>query len=126
MKPIILILEKHHKTRTSVSKWLTRVLPDYFFLVARNCKDVLAIVHSEPPDIVLIGIDLLLRDGLKDIIEIKSAASSAQIVVVASHDDEVYQTECPVEVSAYILREGLVSFLRRMLPAMAGSPILSA
>ncbi|MDP2968404.1 MAG: response regulator [Deltaproteobacteria bacterium] len=116
MKPIILIFDEHDETKISVCEWLTGVLSEYCFLEAKNLKEALAIVRSQPPDMVLIRIDLLQGDYLKDIREIKSAAPTTQIVVMATHENEVYQTETPAEVSAYILKDGLTSFLKRILP----------
>jgi len=106
--------------------WLTGVLPEYCFLEAKNREDALAIVHSQPPDMVLVRIELLRGDFLKDIRKIKSAASNTQIVVMAAHEDEVYQTETPSVVSAYVLKGGLTSFLKRMFPYIVGSPSVSA
>lgn len=99
-------------------KWLTAVLPEYWFLEAKNREEALAVVHSQPPDMALIRIGLLQGDYLKDIREIKSAASTTQIVVMADHEDEVYRTETPAEVSAYILRDGLISFLNNICPVL--------
>ena len=101
--------------------WLTGVLPEYCFLEAKNREDALAIVHSQPPDIVLVRIELLQGDFLKDIREIKSAASTTQIVVMADHEDEVYRTEKPAVVSAYILKDGLISFLNKILVSLVRS-----
>ena len=121
MKPVILIFEEHDETRISICEWLTGVLPEYCFLEAKNREEALAIVHSQPPDIVVIRTNLLQGDYVKDIREIKSAASTAQIVVMATHEDEVYQTETPVEVSAYILKDGLTSFLNKILVSLVRS-----
>jgi len=121
VKPVILIFEEHDETRISICEWLTGVLPEYCFLEAKNREEALAIVHSQPPDIVVIRTNLLQGDYVKDIREIKSAASTAQIVVMATHEDEVYQTETPVEVSAYILKDGLTSFLNKILVSLVRS-----
>ncbi len=126
MKPVILVFEEHDESRMAVSKSLTAALPEYDIVSAGNLKEALAIVHSQPPTIVLIGIDLLQGNHLKDVEEIKSAASGAQIVVIATNEDEVYRTETPAEVSAYILKGGLTSFLKRMFPYIVGCPSVSA
>jgi len=121
VKPVILIFEEHDETRASMCDWLTGVLPEYCFLEAKNREDALAIVHSQPPDMVLVRIELLQGDFLKDIREIKSAASTTQIVVMADHEDEVYRTEKPAVVSAYILKDGLISFLNKILVSLVRS-----
>jgi response regulator RpfG family c-di-GMP phosphodiesterase len=104
-------------------KWLNSVLPEYCIIGARKSKDTLTIVHSQPPDIVLIRIEMLHKECCKHIIrKIKHATQGAQIFVIAEHEDEVYQTENVVEVSGYILKSGLTSFLKRILPSMVDSP----
>jgi len=123
VKPIILFFEEPDETRFSICKWLTAMSPEYHILSARNLKEALTIIHSQPPDIVLIKIEILHKEFCKDIIrKIKHGASGAQIFVIADHEDEVYQTENAVEVSGYILKDGLTSFLKRMLPSLVGFP----
>ncbi|MBM4325149.1 MAG: response regulator [Deltaproteobacteria bacterium] len=126
MKPVILFFGEHDKSRIALWKSLTATLPKYHILRARDLKEALAIIHSQSLDIVLIQIEMLHKECCRHIIrKIKYAAQGAQIFVIADHEDEVYQTENAVEVSGYILKDGLTSFLKRMLPSLVGFPSVS-
>lgn len=115
-KPTILILESNNTERIQLCNNIITKFPQYQVLSGRNLEEIFEAIRSQSPDIVLVGPKMLQKKWNKFLVKkIKYAAQNVLIFVVANHENEVYQIENPVEITGYILKSGLISFLARIL-----------
>jgi DNA-binding NarL/FixJ family response regulator len=115
----ILVVEDHDALRTSLVDWMKDILKDFTFLAARSGEEAVQIVSQQPPDIVIMDIQLPGMNGMR---RIKQMNPQTQAVMLSMYNDHAFGEEAmKAGACAYINKHNmqveLIPTLIRLLPA---------
>jgi CheY-like chemotaxis protein len=118
----ILVVEDHDALRTSLVDWMKDILKDFTFLAARSGEEAVQIVSQQPPDIVIMDIQLPGMNGIEAVRRIKQMNPQTQAVMLSMYNDHAFGEEAmKAGACAYINKHNmqveLIPTLIRLLPA---------
>ncbi|WP_181703675.1 response regulator [Chthonobacter albigriseus] len=87
----ILIVDDHVIVREGVSRLLAE-LPGAIIREAENAADAMTIFRTEPPDVIVLDINLKGNSGLEFLRKIKAEDPAVRVVIFSMYSDVVYAT----------------------------------
>jgi DNA-binding NarL/FixJ family response regulator len=101
----VLIVEDHDMLRAKLYDWLSAVFAEYWFLLASNGEQALALVTVQEPALVLMDIALPTMDGIETTRRVKALVPHTQVIILSMHEDYCYKVEAAAAgASAYICK----------------------
>ncbi len=94
-----------------------------------DCESALPIINSQPPDVVLMDIDLPGISGIEGVVCIKKKLPDTDIIMLTVHDDDesVFNSLC-AGANGYLLKNNNPAFLMQAIKDVVdgGSPMSSS
>jgi DNA-binding NarL/FixJ family response regulator len=86
----LLLIEESSAILDSLRDWLRMTLPNVRVIEATDHGNGVSLNRSESPDVVLVDISGLGREGLESVRTMKRAQPAAQVFALVGHDHESY------------------------------------
>lgn len=83
-KPSILVVDDHDGLRRLLRSWLGDVFPGDRVMDVASGEEAVALAASQPPDIILMDIQLLEMSGIEATRRIKAIAPQTRVVILTS------------------------------------------
>lgn len=121
-QPSLLLIEEDGMLLDSLRDWLSAIFPDVRLIQTRDHSSGLFINQLESPDVVLMDISNLGRNGVESVRAMKTAQPAAAVFALVSLDHEYYRQailNAGAEACACIWRlrkELLPQLKKRLLP----------
>ena len=116
----VLIVEDYDVVRAGLQDWLSAVFDDLIFIGVKSGEEAVALSAVQPPDIVLMDVELPHMNGIEAVRRIKAIVPQANIVMVSVHEDAHYRQEARAAgACAYILKHKvgeLIAVLTEICP----------
>ena len=90
--PTILIVEDHVRTREVVRDWLSYIFPAAILQEASTGDEALESVAAQPPDLVLMDVELPGMKGIEATRRIKLLAPAARVVILSIYQAPEYRS----------------------------------
>jgi DNA-binding NarL/FixJ family response regulator len=121
-RPSLLLIEENGMILDSLSDWLAMAFPDVRLIEATDYSDGVFLTRAESPDVVLMDISNLGKEGIGSVRMMKAARPAAAVFALVSFDHEPYHQavlRAGAEACACIwkLRAELLPRLRKHLLA---------
>ncbi len=84
---IILIVEDHTLVRKTLLNCLRLIKESFNFLEAANGDEAISIVNSQPVDLILLDLQMPIKNGIETLIEIKKINSKIKVIVLTMHSE---------------------------------------
>lgn len=121
--PTILIVEDHARTREVVRDWLSFVFPQARFLEAGTGEEALAAAAKQPPQLVLMDVEMPGMKGIEATRRIKLLAPGTQVVILSIYQAPEYQSAAiAAGASAYLPKASMHTELIPLLRTLLGRP----
>jgi DNA-binding NarL/FixJ family response regulator len=126
MPTTILIVEDHDAVRGSLREWLETIFPQCRVIEAASGEEAVGLAQANLPRLVVMDIGLPQMNGIEATRRIKDSVPSAQIVILTTHEDDLYRADAKVAgASAFVpkrwVQTKLIPTLVALLPAPDGS-----
>jgi DNA-binding NarL/FixJ family response regulator len=90
-KPSLLLIEENGVILDSLREWLAMTFPDVRLIETTDHSDGIFLTRSESPDVVLMDISNLGKDGVGSVRTMKAAQPAAVVFALVSLDHESYR-----------------------------------
>jgi len=124
-QPSLLVIEENGMVLESLRDWLSMTFPDVRLIETTDHSNGIFLNRSESPDVVLVDISNLGRNGVESVRAMKAVRPAAAIFALVSLDHEAYRrsvVRAGAEACACIWRlrtELLPRLKERLLPEAA-------
>jgi len=132
-EPVALVVEDHEAVRHALCEWIAMSFGRCRVREARNVQDALAIVESEPVDVVLMDIQLPGINGVEGTRAVLERSPHTAVIAVSNYDDSTHRAAAAAAgVKAFVpkraIRTELTPILRELLvfAVFAKNPALAA
>jgi DNA-binding NarL/FixJ family response regulator len=89
--PSLLLIEENRVILDSLRDWLGMAVPGVRLIEASDRSKAIFLNRSESPDVVLVDISSLGRNGVESVRAIKSAQPAAAVFALVSLDHDAYR-----------------------------------
>lgn len=114
----ILVVEDHDTLRRWLCEWLQELLTPARVRESTTGEEAVALVQAEPPQLIVMDIDLPGIDGLKATRQIKALIPTIPVVILTVYDDEIHR--------AAAMAAGANAFLSKLTLHSELLPVLQA
>jgi DNA-binding NarL/FixJ family response regulator len=115
----VMLVEDHPLVRQCITTLISRQ-EDLRFCSACTIASALSQIEIEPPDLIVLGLNLEIADGLELLRGIRARHSTQRVLVFSMHDELLYAARClQAGASGYVMKqeqpETLIKAMRTVL-----------
>ena len=88
---VLLLVEDHEPLRVALHDWLSFQLKGWMIYACGTAETALTMIHTHPPDVVLMDIALPKMDGVTAVSRITREYPKVQCVIMTLHDSPEYR-----------------------------------
>lgn len=119
----ILVVEDHDTLRRWLCEWLQELLNPARVRESTTGEEAVALVQAEPPQLIVMDIDLPGIDGLEATRQIKTLIPTIPVVILTVYDDKIHRAAAmSAGANAFLSKLAMHSELLPVLQALLVSP----
>ena len=119
MPKTILIVEDHDQVRVLLRDWLKDVFGDWTVLEAKTGEDAIALAVSQPPELILMDIELDQMNGIEATRYIKAVSPQSRVVMLTIHEEADYRAAAAATgADAYVTKRKMHTELVPVMKAL--------